>query len=151
MISNTIVRNTSNNHEMWHVRSGSAIEIGPTGKPLGEINNGNGHKRNRVDKMIDESPTRVHGSTLVQQSIFTDTHPRKDAYNGNVELPFEELGSQRASNNSYGSPRYQKKAPRKKNNNNYNKKLESRGDENVFTTDHDGGRGSKQDLESGNE
>lgn len=28
--------------EINHVRSGSAIEIGPTGKPLGDIENGNG-------------------------------------------------------------------------------------------------------------
>ena len=105
--------------------------------------------------MIEASPARVHGSTLVQPSIFTDTHPRKageKAYNANapnVDLPFEELGSQRASNNSYGSPRYQKKAPRKKSHKN-NKNEDPRGDENVFTTDHDNLRGSKQDVESGN-
>ena len=80
--------------------------------------------------------------------LFTDTHPRTHAdqngYNANekiaVELPFEELGSQRASNNSYGSPRYQKKAPRKKNHKNNE---DGRVEENVFTTDHDNLRGSK--------
>lgn len=100
--------------------------------------------------MIEASPTRI-----VQPSIFTDTHPRVgdpgnfNANTQNVDLPFEELGSQRASNNSYGSPRYQKKAPRKKNHKNNNE--DPRGDENKFRTDDDDIRGSKQNMESGNE
>ncbi len=37
-----------------HVRSSSAIEIGPTGKPLGDIEN-----NNNGNKLIEASPTRL--------------------------------------------------------------------------------------------
>ena len=55
---------------MWHVRSGSAIEIGTTGKPVSlwakltmEMEN----KRNLEDKMIEKSSTWVNGSTFFLQ------------------------------------------------------------------------------------